>query len=49
MYKADDVVYTVVSYETPIAWVRRDGSVHRVNQKWTPTTSKHQSLLSLLD
>ena len=49
MYRADDVVYTVVSYETPIAWVRRDGSVHKVNQKWTPTTSKHQSLLSLLD
>ena len=48
-YRADDVVYTVVSYETPIAWVRRDGSVHKVNQKWTPTTSKHQSLLSLLD
>ena len=48
-YRADDVVYTVISYETPIAWVRRDGSVHKVNQKWTPTTSKHQSLLSLLD
>ena len=49
MYRADDVVYTVVSYETPIAWVNRDGSIHRVNQKWTRTTSKHQSLLYLLD
>ena len=49
MYKADDVVYTVVSYETPIAWVNRDGSVHRVDQKWSRTTSKHQGLLCLLD
>ena len=49
LYRADDVVYTVISYETPIAWVRRDGRVHKVDQKWTPTTSKHQSLLYLID
>ena len=49
LYKSDDVAYTVMSYETPIAWVNRDGSVHRVDQKWSRTTSKHQGLLCPLD
>ena len=39
------VRYYVVSYETPIAWVRNDGKIHRVNQKFSVTTSKHQGML----
>jgi len=38
------VTYVVYSYATPIAWVRGDGSVHLVAQKFSPTTSKHQSV-----
>lgn len=39
------VRYYVVSYKTPIAWVRNDGKVHRVNQKFSVTTIKHQGML----
>ena len=39
------VRYYVVSYETPIAWVRNDGKIHRVDQKFSLTTSKHQGRL----
>lgn len=37
----DGIIYVVRSYDTPIAWVKRDGSVYRVSQKFSPTTSKH--------
>lgn len=39
------VRYYVVSYKTPIAWVRNDGEIHRVNQKFSVTTGKHQGML----
>jgi hypothetical protein len=39
------VRYYVVSYKTPIAWVRNDGKIHRVNQKFSITTTKHQGML----
>ena len=39
------VRYYVVSYETPIAWVRNDGKIHLVDQKFSVTTSKHQGML----
>jgi hypothetical protein len=42
------IVYVVYSYATPIAWVTADGSVHRVAQKFSVTTSKHQGNLYLL-
>lgn len=41
------ITYIVFSYGTPIAWVY-DGVVHRVEQKFSPTTSKHQGLLYML-
>ena len=39
------VRYYVVSYATPIAWVRNDGKIHQVDQKFSTTTSKHQGML----
>lgn len=44
----DGVVYVVTSYSTPIAWVTSTGHVHRVAQKFSVTTSKHQGFLHYL-
>jgi hypothetical protein len=41
-------LYVVWSYATPIAWVRSDGEVYRVSQRFSPTTSKHQGMLYML-
>lgn len=38
------IVYTIFSYDTPIAWVMRDGSKYRVSQKFSQTTSCHAGL-----
>lgn len=38
------IVYTVYSYDTPIYWVTQDGTRYRVQQKFSPTTSKHMGL-----
>lgn len=40
--------YVVFSYSTPIAWHLRDGSWHRVAQKFSMTTSHHQGKLYLI-
>lgn len=45
---ADRIVYTVVSYSTPIAWVLRDGTRVRPADKYSVTTSKQQGLLAWL-
>lgn len=42
------IAYVVWSYGTPIAWVRDDGTVYRVSQRFSVTTSRHQSTLYLL-
>jgi hypothetical protein len=42
-----DVDYVVVSYATPIAWHKTDGTWHIVTQKFSPTTTKHQGNLYL--
>jgi len=39
------IAYVVTSYATPIAWVMRDGTVYRVSQRFSVTTSKHQGFL----
>ncbi len=39
----DRITYIVRSYLTPIAWVTEDGTVHNVAQKFSVTTSRHQS------
>lgn len=44
----DRIVYVVRSYDTPIAWVLDDGTVYRVGQRFSVTTSRHQSTLYLL-
>lgn len=36
--------YLVVSYDTPIAWVCKDGSKYRVSQRFSHTTSCHMGL-----
>lgn len=46
--QAYNLTYVVYSYHTPIAWVRKDGSVYRVAQRFSPTTSKHQGMLYML-
>lgn len=40
-YDDDDVTFTVYSYDTPIAWLRSDGTAHFISQYLTPTTSRH--------
>lgn len=37
-----DITYVVRSYATPIAWIKRDGTVHIVSQRFSVTTSKHK-------
>lgn len=44
----DPIVYSVYSYQTPIAWVRKSGKVHIVKQRFSVTTSKHQGKLYAL-
>lgn len=40
---APSIRYVVRSYDTPIAWVTEDGSVTKIGQKFSVTTSRHQS------
>lgn len=49
-YRQDmaSIHYTVFSYSTPIAWVTENGTVHKVQQKFSRTTSAHQGKLYLL-
>lgn len=53
-YNADkaDIDYVVMSYATPIAWHVRnettEGRWHRVAQKFSVTTSKHQGNLYMI-
>lgn len=42
--KNDGIHYTVVSYTTPIAWVKNDGTVVIPDAYYSPTTSNHQGL-----
>lgn len=46
---ADSIVYVVLSYRTPIAWMKcepfGEPEWHFVEQKFSVTTSKHQSLI----
>lgn len=42
------IAYVVWSYRTPIAWVLTDGTIYRVGQRFSPTTSKHQGKMYLL-
>lgn len=43
-----EIVYTVLSYRTPIAWVLRCGAVVIPDVKYSRTTSGHQGLLYAL-
>lgn len=45
---AYNITYVVYSYHTPIAWVRKDGSVYRVAQRFSTTTSRHQGVTYLM-
>lgn len=40
--------YVVYSYTTPIAWHCTDTGWHKVNQKFSSTTSKHQGNLYMI-
>jgi len=41
-------MYVVFSYSTPIAWWTERHGWHKVEQKFSPTTSKHQGRLYLV-
>lgn len=43
------ITYTVMSYQTPIAWVLDDGTVVKPPVTYSITTSGHQSMLYALD
>lgn len=45
---APTIDYIVWSYATPIAWVTRAGTVYRVKQRFSLTTTKHQGMLYTL-
>ena len=38
-------IYVVYSYDTPIAWYSIPGGWHVVTQKFSRTTSRHQSIV----
>lgn len=38
------IAYTVMSYQTPIAWVTTDGTVRIPDTRYSATTTGHQSL-----
>ncbi len=38
----ESAVYVVISYDTPIAWVRSDGTKIVPDVGYSPTTSQHQ-------
>lgn len=42
------ILYVVWSYATPIAWCTLSGRWHKVAQKFSSTTSKHQGNLYLI-
>lgn len=42
------VIYTVISYRTPIAWVRDDGRVFKSQAFYSAATTRHQNLLTFL-
>lgn len=46
---ASGIVYVVWSYATPIGWVRADGEVYVVRQRFSVTTGRHRSFLYLLN
>jgi hypothetical protein len=41
---AGQVVYTVLSWETPIAYVTKDGAVRIPDAGYSQTTTQHQSM-----
>lgn len=44
LYWQDKPEYTVYSYATPIAWLKSDGNWHVISEKFSRTTSHHQSI-----
>ena len=46
-YYADKAIYTVLSYGTPIAWVRADGQWVVPADKYSLTTTRHQAQVRL--
>jgi hypothetical protein len=43
-YRKSEIAYTVISYQTPIAWVTTDGEVYVSQESYSVTTSHHQGL-----
>lgn len=44
LYRKSPVVYTVLSYETPIAWVLESGEVVMPPLRYSLTTTQHQTI-----
>ena len=49
VYKRDGehITYTILSYDTPIAWVLDDGTYVLIEDRITPTTARHQETARL--
>lgn len=47
--QCDEITYVVYSYVTPIAWYTPKHGWHKVEQKFSPTTSTHQGRLYMID
>jgi hypothetical protein len=43
--KTEDIDYTVLSYDTPIAWHTESGIWYLVSQRFSRTTSCHQRIV----
>jgi len=43
-YRNTEIAYTVISYQTPIAWVTSDGQIYIPDESYSVTTSHHQGL-----
>lgn len=41
----DGIVYTVLSYDTPMAWVLADGYIEMPNAQYSQSTTRHQSII----
>lgn len=46
--QCDEIGYVVFSYSTPIAWHSNKYGWHKVSQKFSSTTTKHQGNLYLI-
>ena len=45
--EGEGIAYVVYSYATPIMWETKSGKVVQVQQKFSPTTTRHQHAVAM--